>query len=474
ACETASDALNRAARSAEHDPLTGLPNRVLLIDRISTAIASAKRRGTRIGVLFLDLDGFKHVNDTLGHAVGDEVLKLVAHRLSCTVREADTASRIGGDEFLILLPDITSGADADRVAAKVIAALAAPTRLGDHVLRLGSSIGVSLYPDDGDDANTLMDRADAAMYLAKRHAAGALDAPGERSPTPAISHPTALASLRSPLSRLELARAEEEAHRTRLREANEQLVLAVLGERELAAAAKQAQARQTSFLAMLAHELRNPLAPLSSAAAMLGSDSPHAPPVAALRAVIERQVGQLSRLVTDLLDMSRVNTGKLRLELGTIELIGIIDAAVAACRPAMDTRLQSFRIHLPASPLRLTGDGVRLTQVLVNLLDNASRYTPEGGEIELSVELQDERVTTTISDNGIGILPEMLPQIFDLFVQDARAVTFRAAGLGLGLAVVRELIRAHGGEVTASSEGAGRGSRFVVTLPRLAEPTEGH
>ena len=167
--DTASEALKQASRSAEFDALTELPNRVLLLDRLAQAICSAKRRGVRAALLFLDLNNFKQINDTLGHAIGDQVLKLAASRLASSVRAADTVSRHGGDEFLILLAEVGAASDAVVIADKLSAALGAPSQVADQVIRLTASIGISLYPDDGEDAGTLIERADAAMYRAKRH-----------------------------------------------------------------------------------------------------------------------------------------------------------------------------------------------------------------------------------------------------------------------------------------------------------------
>jgi len=177
--ETAARELTEVSRSAAHDALTELPNRVLLLDRFAYGIANASRRGTRMALLFLDLDNFKQINDTLGHAVGDQVLKLAARRLASSVREADTVSRHGGDEFLILLSEVTKASDAFLIANKVIAALSAPSHVDDHVLCLTASIGISIYPDDGDDAATLINRADAAMYRAKRRGVGSFAFHGE-------------------------------------------------------------------------------------------------------------------------------------------------------------------------------------------------------------------------------------------------------------------------------------------------------
>ena len=184
--------------------------------------------------------------------------------------------------------------------------------------------------------------------------------------------------------------------------------------------------------------------------------------------MIERQGAQLSRLVNDLLDVSRVSTGKLRVQQTPIDLAPVIDSAIEACRPAMDTRLQTFTVQVTTGALEVNGDPVRLAQVLSNLLDNASKYTPNGGEIALSVVVGPEGVMLTVSDNGIGISPAALPRIFAPFVQDAHAVIFNKDGLGIGLTVVRELVEAHGGTVVASSAGTGLGSQFMITLPSVA------
>ena len=170
--ETNAIALEEASLSARIDALTGLPNRTLLLDRLAQAIALARRRGSRIALLFLDIDNFKQVNDLLGHGAGDSVLKMVAQRLLASVRLADTVSRLGGDEFVVVLTDCSGAADAARVAAKLGARLAAPALIAGKPMSVSASIGVSLFPDDGDDAATLLERADAAMYLAKRGGPG--------------------------------------------------------------------------------------------------------------------------------------------------------------------------------------------------------------------------------------------------------------------------------------------------------------
>jgi diguanylate cyclase (GGDEF)-like protein len=170
--DTCEKKLTAVARAAELDPLTKLPNRALLQDRFAQAILRAKRDNTLVALLFLDLDDFKQINDTIGHAAGDQALQRAARCLVSAVREVDTVSRHGGDEFLILLAGVSQASDAGVVAEKVLAAPRTPGAPGDPVLRLTASIGISVYPQDGDNADTLIELADAAMYVAKRHGHG--------------------------------------------------------------------------------------------------------------------------------------------------------------------------------------------------------------------------------------------------------------------------------------------------------------
>lgn len=164
--------LDELTRSSQHDPLTGTPNRGLMLDRLESAITLARRRGTRIAVFFLDLDNFKEINDSQGHAVGDEILKLVAQRMVAVLRNSDAVSRHGGDEFLALLAEVTQASDAAMVAGKMLSAIAAPAQIGEFLLSVSASIGIALYPEDGTDAATLIARADAAMYRIKRSGGG--------------------------------------------------------------------------------------------------------------------------------------------------------------------------------------------------------------------------------------------------------------------------------------------------------------
>ncbi|TPG08512.1 diguanylate cyclase [Rhodanobacter glycinis] len=461
--DTVKQALEQVSRAAELDALTKLPNRPVLFDRLAQAIAMAKRTERRVAILFIDLDKFKQINDTLGHTIGDEVLQLAAHCLCSSVRDADTVSRHGGDEFLILLPELSEASDAALIADKVITALAMPSRLGDHVLRLAASIGISIYPDDGADADTLIHHADIAMYRAKMRSAGSVEFYGSQAADEPLSRPKALASLKRPLVRYEDALLEHERRHAHLCEANEQLLMAVLNAQDLQAAAEQAQRKQIEFLALVAHELRTPLTPIRIATSLMVEVGPEELP--RMQAIIERQVTHITRLVTDLLDISRINTGKLRIECRRIDIVTILDAAIEGCRPAMDLRLQNFRLQLPAVVVEVQGDPVRLTQVMSNLITNASKCTQEGGQIRLRLVTTDTTAVITLTDNGIGISATAMPEIFNPFVQDAHAIGFNGTGLGIGLTVVRELVEAHGGTIEATSNGKGFGSQFVVTLP---------
>ncbi len=466
--ETATMALSEASRAGELDTLTQLPNRVLLRDRFAQAVANAKRHGSLLALMFLDLNNFKQINDTLGHAMGDKVLQLTAARLESAVRGGDTVSRHGGDEFLVLLTEVSTPAAAGLIAQKILFALGAPSRIGNHVLRLSASIGICIYPTDGKDVDVLIELADAAMYRAKKQGLASFAFHADDKSLLAEPQPVVLASLQHPLTRHDAAVDEHEHRLAQLREANEQLVLTALGAQQLLAAAEEARRRQTELLATVAHEFRNPLGPIRTAAALLSHVKVEQLP--RLQAIIERQVLRVSRLASDLLDVSRVDSGKLRLEVHRLELRDVIDEAVDMCRPAMDVRMQRLRVQLPTRALTIEGDAMRLGQVFGNLLDNASKYSPDGGEVVLTGRVDGDSVVVTVADNGIGMTAEALPTVFSAFVQEPHAVHFNGVGLGLGLTVVRELVQAHGGTVVAASRGPGMGSEFVVTLPIGSKP----
>jgi signal transduction histidine kinase len=181
----------------------------------------------------------------------------------------------------------------------------------------------------------------------------------------------------------------------------------------------------------------------------------------------------MAQLIDDLLDGSRGGTGKFRIKSTTVDIVQIITTSIKSCRTAIDTRRQRLGVQLPPGPIWVVGDPIRLAQIFSNLLDNASKYTPAGGDISLSLQTHDSVALVTIADNGVGVTREALPHIFELFVQEDHALRLHSGGLGIGLAVVRDLVEAHGGKVVATSAGKGCGSEFVVSLPLELRPEAG-
>lgn len=455
----ARQALSEAPRASDIDPLTQLPNRLLLLDRLTHAMAMAKRHGSRLALLFLDLNDFKSINDTLGHAMGDEVLQQVARRLAGAVREADTVSRHGGDEFLLLLTEVSQRADVALIVSHLLNVLGAPCPIGDQTLRLTASIGISLYPDDGTEVATLINHADAAMYRAKKRGPGSYAFHGEP--------PTELAGLAAPLraTNHEQALAEHARRNADLREANERLVLAALDAQALQAAAERAQRRQAELMGAVTDELADPLAPIRLAAAMLGRARTDEPLLPRVRTIIDQQVKHMSRLVAAANDLSRAGRAAPGPTPPGSDLGSIIDQVVRQCRPAIELREQRLHVTRPAPAVAVQADPERLSQILRNLLDNASKYTHDHGTIRLAAAVAGDQVVISVADDGIGISPEAMPGLFEPFVQDSRTIGFNGVGVGIGLPVVRFLVSELGGTVTADSGGDGLGSRFVVTLP---------
>jgi signal transduction histidine kinase/ActR/RegA family two-component response regulator len=250
-----------------------------------------------------------------------------------------------------------------------------------------------------------------------------------------------------------------------LQEANQHLVLATLGAQDLQATAEAATLRQTEFLSMLAHELRNPLQPMAMANDLLAGITELHPNIARVHDVNGRQITHMVRLVDDLLDASRVSCGKITLQLAPVLLSDIIDDAVETSQPSIHRRYQQLQVRLPAAPLIIEGDLVRLAQVFSNLLINASKFTHEYGHIHVVAHRIGNVVEVTVSDDGAGMPTELQPFIFDLFTQGFRSLERAQGGLGIGLSLVRTITQLHGGSVKAISAGSGKGSKFVVTLP---------
>ncbi|AEG91490.1 ATP-binding protein [Ramlibacter tataouinensis] len=230
-----------------------------------------------------------------------------------------------------------------------------------------------------------------------------------------------------------------------------------------------ANRQKDEFLAMLAHELRNPLAPISTAAQLLKLTARDPERVLQSSELIGRQVRHMTALVDDLLDVSRVTRGLAQIERKPVDLKQVVHSALEQARPHIESHRHQVTVHLPPGPAQVTGDRVRLVQVVSNLLNNAAKYTPEGGAITVALALEGGAASIRVSDNGTGIDAALLPHVFDLFTQAKRTPDRSQGGLGLGLALVRSLVELHGGSVLARSEGRGCGSSFTVTLPLSPE-----
>jgi PAS domain S-box-containing protein len=223
----------------------------------------------------------------------------------------------------------------------------------------------------------------------------------------------------------------------------------------------------TEFLAMLAHELRNPLAPIRNALGIMALAPNPDSKVAWSRDVIERQTTHLTRLVDDLLDVSRITRGKLSMHTSPMDVNVAVQRAVEAARPLIDARRHALDVETPPAAVTVNGDMTRLVQVVVNLLNNAAKYTPEGGRIALGVQTEGHDAVIRVKDNGMGIAPDMIEHVFDLFAQGERTLARTEGGLGIGLTLARRIVALHGGSISARSEGAGKGAEFVVRLPLL-------
>jgi signal transduction histidine kinase len=236
-----------------------------------------------------------------------------------------------------------------------------------------------------------------------------------------------------------------------------------------AEALAESDRRKDEFLAMLAHELRNPLGAISTAAYVLGQSAGAEPPVARSVSIIQRQAHHLVRLVDDLLDVSRITRGKVELRRVPLDLGEVVLQAVETTRPLVEARRHRLRVALPDAPIRLLADPTRVEQVLANLIRNAVKFTEPGGSIEIEAEASDGQAVVRVRDSGVGISPELLPRVFDLFIQGRQGLDRSAGGLGIGLTLVRSLVEMHGGHVQARSAGPGHGSEITVWLPLTAD-----
>jgi signal transduction histidine kinase len=238
-----------------------------------------------------------------------------------------------------------------------------------------------------------------------------------------------------------------------------------------AEALRDADRRKDEFLAMLAHELRNPLAPIRNGLEILRMADGDLPVARRTHGMMARQVDHLSRLVDDLLDVSRITRGKVELRPEPVDLGALLARAAEAARPLVDARRHRLIVTQPGRPVVVSADPTRLAQVVGNLLTNAAKYSDEGGRIELTLE-EDGEAVIRVRDTGLGIPADMLPRVFDLFAQVGRTLDRADGGLGIGLTLVKSLVELHGGSVAAASDGEGKGSTFTVRLPKLARAEE--
>ena len=236
-----------------------------------------------------------------------------------------------------------------------------------------------------------------------------------------------------------------------------------------AAQLQRADANKSQFLAVLSHELRNPLAPLRNGLTLLKMQR-DGPGSGETHDMMERQIVQLTRLIDDLLDVSRIDRGKMELRTTPVELAGVMRTGVETAKPNIDAKGHALSVSYPEAPLHVEGDAVRLAQVVANLLNNAAKFTPAKGRIELSARAEEGTVWLRVADNGIGIAREHLDEVFDMFVQVDERHVASSGGLGLGLTLARAIVRRHGGEIEARSPGRGKGAEFVVRLPLVGAP----
>lgn len=235
-------------------------------------------------------------------------------------------------------------------------------------------------------------------------------------------------------------------------------------------ALKEADRRKDEFLAILAHELRNPLAPIRNSLEVMKRVDGNSPLMVQSRGTMERQIGQMVRLIDDLLDVSRISRNKLELRKERVEFASVISHVVETCRPLAERANLRLTVNMPSEPVVLDADPVRLAQVFDNLLTNACKYTESGGQIWVDARTEGSDLVVSVKDTGIGIAAEWLPRVFEMFIQIDRSLERTQGGLGIGLTLVKRLVEMHHGSVTATSPGPGLGSEFIVRLPRLVIP----
>jgi signal transduction histidine kinase len=268
----------------------------------------------------------------------------------------------------------------------------------------------------------------------------------------------------------QIAQREQTLSRA-LRQKAQALELEIRERKRMEDALQEAERRRDEFLATLAHELRNPLAPIRNAAEIMKVADSDPARMAAARALIERQIAHLVRLIDDLLDVSRITRGRFELRTHDIDLVSAVDAAIEITRPVIDRKRHDLHVRV-TGPAIVNGDLTRLAQVVSTLIDNSATYSDPGSSIEVSLAPEGAEAVIRVRDQGIGIAPELLPWVFDMFARPSPAYVGARSGLGIGLTLVKRLVELHGGNVEAHSEGRNRGSTFAVRLPLARGVTE--
>ena len=382
---------------------------------------------------------------------------------------------------------MTPGSPDDRRLLLLAATSKDATTTESLLSRLGIDLAICGSFDDllegviaGTGAVLIAEEALSAPHITALHAALARQPPWSDLPVVVLTRPGAdsrasaeavrmlgnVTLIERPVRVSTLVTAVRSALRARERQYQ---IREHLAERARAEASlRLADRRKDEFLATLGHELRNPLAPLLTAVELLKTSGASEPVATRLRPVMERQINHLVRLVNDLLEVSRITRGLIEVRREPIDLVTVLNSAVDASKPILDAAGHHVEIDLPREPVIVNGDTVRLTQVFSNLLNNAAKYTNEGGRVRVRLWTTNDRVAVSIRDNGIGIAQNQLNSVFEMFTQVDRSNRLAQGGLGIGLTLVRSLVSMHDGIVEAHSEGLGTGSEFVVSLPLMS------
>jgi diguanylate cyclase len=465
--DSAARALDVIAHAADHDTLTTLPNRQLLLGRFSHAQSAARRGGTKLALLFIDLNGFKSINDTLGHASGDQVLRLVAKRLVSAVRDTDTVSRHGGDEFLILLTEVHRAADVAAVANKIIAVLARPAKVRGHPLTIRASIGISMFPQDGEDAAALIERADLAMYKAKRSDGGRFVFFGDPDYEGTRAKPVHMSRIRHRISRYFLVRVAKSRRGDDQREAGS-TTDAPPGPASPPSPDKM-KGLHAPFLGLLARELAcNQIVSMHRTIGLLQLAKRDEAVFARIEDAVNRQIADLSRLIDDLLLIQRNSTRAPWLEHRTIDLVKVINEAIVICKPAAEARSQRLTLTHRDPAISFRGDSICLIRLFRCLLDNTISHTANACEILITLRATESVITITVPDPAFSDNSTRFSQTPDAMEPWSSAGDFDRSGPAFGLVVAQELVAAHHGTMETTSAGSGSPGEFTLRFPRLS------